>query len=280
MTKIPCQYVIVRFAPFTETGEFANVGIILMAPRQRYFGFKLLAPRRHGRITRFFDELEPRLFRETLRDLSEELARVHGVLKAHGFDKRLKVNEVDFAGRLFTEVTRPRESIVRFSETRLVLAEDPKEKLKELFAFYIERNFVTKEYKEIVLERGVRKWLLDARIADRFDRMKVGDDEYQATFPFVEQHENRPAKIIKPLNLTQDTSSKILEHGGNWWFKIRELQKRHTLPDKVLFAVEGPATQGPMGNAYHEVVEMLRETGVTVLPYQHMGEIVDFALNA
>lgn len=279
MRKIPCQYAIVRFAPFTETGEFANVGIIMMAPRQRYFGFKVLT-RRHGRITRFFDELDPRLFKSAMYDLRDELTRVHNVLKAHGFDKRMKTNEVDFAGKLFGEITRPRESIVRFSETRVVLAEDPKEKLKELFAFYIERSFATKEYKEFVLEKGMRKWLFEARIADRFERRKIGDDEYQATFPFVEQHEDRPTKIIKPLNLTQDSSSKILEHGGNWWFRLRELKKRNALPEKVLFAVEGPAAQGPMGNAYREVVDMLEETGVIVLPYRHKGEILDFALNA
>ncbi len=63
MNKIACQYVIVRFAPYVETGEFANVGILMMAPRHGYFGFKL-ETRRHGRITRFFEELEPKLYRE------------------------------------------------------------------------------------------------------------------------------------------------------------------------------------------------------------------------
>lgn len=39
MTRIACQYAIVRFAPFVETEEFANVGIIMIAPKQRFFGF-------------------------------------------------------------------------------------------------------------------------------------------------------------------------------------------------------------------------------------------------
>lgn len=66
MNKVACQYAIVRFAPYVETGEFANVGVLMVAPRQPYFGFKL-ETRRHGRITRFFEELEPKFYREALR---------------------------------------------------------------------------------------------------------------------------------------------------------------------------------------------------------------------
>ncbi len=53
MNPVPCMYAIVRFAPFVDTGEFANVGIILMAPTARYFGYNLMG-KRHGRVTRFF----------------------------------------------------------------------------------------------------------------------------------------------------------------------------------------------------------------------------------
>ena len=51
MNKVACQYAIVRFAPFVETGEFANVGIIMMAPKQRFFAFELEL-KRYKRITR------------------------------------------------------------------------------------------------------------------------------------------------------------------------------------------------------------------------------------
>lgn len=54
--------------------------------------------------------------------LREELQRVHEVLKAHGFDGRRKNDGLDFARRLFSDIVRPRESITRFSEPRVVLA--------------------------------------------------------------------------------------------------------------------------------------------------------------
>ena len=197
MNKIACQYAIIRFAPFVETGEFANVGIVMMVPKERYFGFKL-ETRRFGRITKFFEELEPKLYRQTLFALRDELERVHEVLKAHGFDKRRKSQDIGFAQHLFSEVVRTRESIVRFSEPRIVMVQEPKDKLKELFAYYVERNFVTREYVETRLEKGIRRWLYQMKLGERFQRMTIGDEDYQATFPFVEQVDKRPVKVIKP----------------------------------------------------------------------------------
>lgn len=277
MNKIACQYAIVRFAPYVETGEFANVGILMMAPKQRFFGFKL-ETKRHGRITRFFDELEAKLYRGALRSLHDELERVHGVLKGHGFDRRRKINDIGFAQGLFAEIVRPRESIVRFSEPRVVLTDDPKGKLKELFAFYVERNFVTKQYMETVLERGVRRWLFQARIGERFQRIAIGDDEYQATFPFVEQVDNSPVKVIKPLHLAQAKANKIIDHGGQWLFRLDELRRRHKLPDKVMFTVAGPEIADERRyHAFEQIVGRLGEAGVDVADCTDRERLLEFA---
>lgn len=276
MKKIPCQYAIVRFTPFVETGEFANVGIVMMAPEERFFGYKLLT-RRHGRITKFFEELDAKVFRTAMNELKEELGRVHDVLKGYGFDRRLKDNDIDFARQLFAEVMRPRETIVRYGEPRVVLTDNPKEKLKGLFAFYVERNFVTKEYRETVMEKGLRQLFFQHQLGERFHRTKVGDDEFHVTFPFVEMSNEHPTKIIKPLNLAQGDPTKILEHGNKWEFRIQKLQDQHNLSAKVLFAVDGPDEGGKRAKAYQEAVGMLNETGVDVLPYKDRTEILQFA---
>lgn len=280
MNKIPCQYAIVRFAPYVETGEFANVGIILMASKQRFFGCELI-DKRYARITRFFDELDHKVFQSTMRRLREELDRTHQLLKDHDFDKRRKFNDVDFANQIFAEIIRPRETIIRFSESKIVLTENPQDTLKELYAFYVERSFVTLEYRERTLETGMYKWLTEAHVANRYVRGKIGDDEFQTTFPFVEQIEDRPAKIIKPLNLNQDNSSKILDHGGKWWFRVKELKKRRALPapKKLVFAVDGPVNDGSRKHAYDEVVKMLTDTDATVFPYNNKEGIMDFVLH-
>ncbi len=277
MNKIACQYTIVRFSPFIETGEFANVGIVLMAPNQRYFASKLEI-KRYGRITRFFEELDRKLYTHAIHVLKVELGRLQKILKEHGFDRRLKVNDVDFAQQLFAELIRPRENIIRFSEPRIILAENPKEKLNELFSFYVERNFVTKEYIETCLEKGIRKWLFQACIGERFQRLAVGDDEYEAVFPFVEQVDNRPVKIIKPLNLAQEKPSKTIDHGNLWRSRIEELKRRKLLPGRVLFTVRGPEDiDNNRYHAYKDSIDRLKDAGVEIESYDNKEKIIGFA---
>ncbi len=186
MKKIACQYAIVRFAPFIETGEFANIGIVIISPKNRFFGFNL-ATKRHGRITQFFDEINANVYKNTVYNLKQELERISDSLKAHGFDKRFKSNDIDYSTNLFTEITRARETIIQFSKIRTVLTNNPDNTLKELFNYYVERNFVTKKYEEALLESGIRKLLYNANIGDRFSREKIGDAAYHVSFPFVEQ---------------------------------------------------------------------------------------------
>ncbi|MDO9319156.1 MAG: DUF3037 domain-containing protein [Gammaproteobacteria bacterium] len=274
MNRFTCQYAIVRYMPFIETEEFANIGIVLLAPQANYFGFKLL-DRRYARITKFFDDIDAKMFKAVTANLKHELTRVADIIKQHEKDGRMHGN--NFANSIFAEVVRTRESIARVGETRVVLTENPEAKLDELFQFYVERNFDTKEYRETVLERDVKELLFRAQIVDKFSARKVGGGDYEVAFPFVQTHLNKAYKVIKPLNLGQSDPSKIIEHGGRWDFRIRELKRRNTIPEKVLFAVEGPGAEGPRKKAYHDVVDMLNRLGVVVTLYQNKDEIIEFA---
>ena len=280
MNQIACQYAIIRFAPFIETGEFANIGIIMMSPKHRYYGFQLEI-KRHGRITRFFDDIDSSVYRRTVYNLKDELERVADLLKPHGFDKRLKHNDVDYSTELFNEITRTRETIIRFSEVRTILTSDPKIQLKELFSYYVERNFITKEYKETLLEKNIRQLLYKANIGDRFVKEKIGDDAYHVSFPFVEQKNDR-TKVIKPLHLGHEESTNIYNHGGQWVFKINQLRKKRLLKTKnILFALSGPKTSNHNSyEAYTYIKNSLLDTGVEVISYEnHKQDIIKFATN-
>lgn len=275
MNKIPCIYAIVRFSPFVETGEFANVGVVMLAAEQRFFDFRLLISR-HARVTHFFEQLEPKIYRATVRHLRDELSRVQGLLRQHALD-RATANDAEFAKSLFAEVIRPRETVIKFGEPRPVLAEDAAAKLNELYEFYVERNFVNKEYQEAVLERGVRQLLSKARLGERFARHDVGDEYFHVSFPFVACEDERAVKAIKPLHLAHDQPSKILDHGGHWIARVGQLVRRNVLPDQLLFAVNGPAGDGACTRAYDEVVGELAGAGAQVVPYGDKERVLAFA---
>lgn len=274
--KTACHYAIVRFMPFVETGEFANVGVVLFAPNARYFGFKLLG-NRYSRVTHFFEQMDAKVFRAAMQTCKEELVRIDRMLKQVGTDLRFKALDREGTLALWNEVIKPRETMLQFSESRLVLADNAQAKVRELFEYYVERTFVTPERQEQLLERGVRGWLREAKLAEQFHPARVGNEEYHAQFPFVAGPEDHPERAIKPLNLGHEDAARIIDHGGQWIVRVNALKKRKLLPGKVLFAVNGPDDFTTRGKAKREVVEELENTGVIVVPYGQAQSIIEFA---
>ena len=272
-----CHYAIVRFMPFVETGEFGNVGIVLFSPTARYFGFKLLG-QRYSRITNFFEQLDTKLFRASMHATQGELQRVSDMLKGLGTDRRLKALDREAAVSVWQEILKPRESMVRFSDSRLAMAGDPQTKLGELYAYYVERNFATKEYQEKLMERSVRGFLKEAHLHEAFHEHRIGNEEYNAVFPFVQLVGDAPVKAIKPLRLDHAEPARVIDHGGQWRVRVEALQKRDLLPAKVLFAVNGDtAGESALARARREVVDSLIDLGVQVQPAADRQAIIEFA---
>lgn len=274
MKKFACQYALLRIRPFIETGEFANVGIVLIAPEARFFGFRLL--RRYGRITQFFHQLDRKIYLEGRELFKEELDRFAGELRRLALDGRKTQPDLPLAQNLFAELVRPREAMLQFASQRLVLADDPEEKRGQLFDHYIERNFVTKEYQERLLENTVRKLLFRAQVGTRYQREKIGTTDFTVNFPFVLMADGKPQRIIKPLHLAQGDTTKILTHGGQWVDKVRRLRKRNALPEDVLFPVTAPQANTKAFEAFTEIRDDLLMVDVQVVAANDEGKILKF----
>ncbi|MFZ4536518.1 DUF3037 domain-containing protein, partial [Propionivibrio sp.] len=124
MKKFACQYALLRFRPFVETCEFANVGIVLMAPDARFFGFRLL--KQYGRITQFFHQIDRKIYLDGRDLFKEELERFAGDLRRLALDGRKTQPDLALARNLFAELVRPREAMLQFADQRIALADDPK----------------------------------------------------------------------------------------------------------------------------------------------------------
>lgn len=274
MKKFACQYALLRFRPFVETGEFANVGVVLMAPEARFFGFRLL--KRYSRITQFFHQLDRKVYLDGRTLFKEELDRFGGDLRRLALDGRKTQPDLLLARNLFAELVRPREAMLQFADQRIVLADDPKAKLNALFDYYVERNFVTREYQERLLESNIRKLLFRAHVGVEYRREKIGTDDFAVNFPFVCMNEGKAERVIKPLYLAQADSTKVLIHGGQWVDKVRRLRKRDALPADVLFPVAAPALSTKPYEAFQEIREDLLAAKVQVVPANDESLILEF----
>ncbi len=269
--RVPCQYAIIQFMPYPETGEFANVGVVLACPQMRYLSALIAHPRRTKRITDFFDGLDARVYREALRYIEGDLQRFANAV----------LHEQMKATLAFGEITRPREALIRFGATRTIMSDGhPNDTLKRLYDRFVERDFATKEYHEATMRHRLDELLVGADLRSYFVEAAVGDDSYPVKFPFVSVNPGAPEIVIKPLNLTQEEPLKIFEHGQAWIGRIARLRKHGKLPKTVLFAIEGASDGDKRIQAASEIATDLRAAGAIVEPLQHTDAILKIARQA
>lgn len=272
MKKFACRYAVVQFVPYSETGEFANVGVVLMCPETGYFGFQLQT-RKYARVTAFFDELKSPVYLTAIKIIQGELTRI-----GEAVANAPSTGRMDHLREMFTALVHPREAIVRFGTARAVLTDSPKQELKRLFDHYVDRSFATPEYVEMAIEKRLKALLGNLQLSQPFRAEKIGDDEVHARFPLVQRRGELFRKVIKPFNLTQSEPNGIFDHGDAWVQKIRRLRKKNLLPDDVMFAVEGPpTTDAKRYAAFMEICTELKQVEVQAMNAAEEERIVEFA---
>lgn len=267
------RYSIIRFLPYAETEEFANVGVAMFAPTARYFDFRLTNKWR--RIGAFFDTLDRRVFVQGMRAFKEELVRTRDMAgKLTGGEESGQSS----AQRMFEDLIRPREALFRFSTVRAVMTDTPEAKLAALFDYYVEHDFATHEYHEALIERAVRGVLRREGLGERFRRAKLGTGTLQFAVPFAELNETgRALRVIKPMHLAYDDPVRILDHGNQWLGRLRHLDRVKALPDAMLLAVTEPPADTDRHAAFDEVRRDLEILGATFAVANDEQAILGFA---
>ncbi len=275
MKLFACRYALVQFLPYAETGEFANVGMVLLCPDQKYFGFRLQNTRHTKRITGFFERLDRTAYVRALKLFQGELVRVKTVLDNEVFRRA----DFEAARQLFGALTHPREAVVRFSTTRAIMTADPAQEVENLFGRYVEHDFATPEHREDVLKKRIGQLLHALPLARHFQAHTLGNDETRARFPFVLMDKEQPIKAIKPLFLAQDEARKIFEHADFWLPKLRRLRTRGLLPDATLISTEAPnEDDGKRYKAFIEVRDELAGLDLLTVAANDDAAIKRFAL--
>ncbi|MFV0575554.1 MAG: DUF3037 domain-containing protein [Vibrio sp.] len=266
--KLALNFTTVRFMPFAETFEFANVGVLAYAPKTGYLDFKL-APKRFKRVSDFFDDLDGNLYSKAISTFEKELQYVKQV--SSGLTGSQLHNFV-------AEITRQREGIMTFSETGVILTSNPEQSLDMLFHRLIGRSFAdSKEYREKQMVSALRKNLTNIiDIKYKEQSLDIGFSSFK--LPLVAEVVDH-VKAIKPLAFNQQTPLLLVDHGDRWISRAKHLINAEAIKkEDFLFTIESPEQKKKEFLKAFDIVEQgMNDLGVNVIPFEDTDRIMNFA---
>lgn len=249
MKKV-CNYTIIRFQPYPETGEFINIGIALVTNSGEFF-FRV-EQTKSKRVTDFFYTLDKFIFTQARQELINELGRVKAIVDCAQDTKKTALH-------FFKVLISPRETMVRFSEPGTMLIEDGEQAVNMLFDYYVNLSFATKEYQQQNLEKQICQILECANLKKAYKEARIGTDSYSIRFPFVKTDDGKTVQAIKPLSLNHNESSKIIDQGAIWLGRLHKLSQHGNTPKDMLFILCAPDEQLTLQKAYIEVASELAD---------------------
>lgn len=243
-----CLYSIVRYAPYAETEEFANIGVVICAPKINYFDF-LLTKRNDSRVKHFFHDDSIFPFAKDAIQREIQFAKAQAL---HTADPQK-------LAQFFRYFTAKKESIFQFSTVRVVATGNPKAELHQLFNKYVNHSDFTKERREEVLAKEL-KGSLDRieGLRNNFKQNSINGFYAKFTMPLVATRKNEILCAIKPLAFTQSEPGKMIEHSDTWIMRVTRAAEEEILNiEDILFTIDLPEKPS---KTQEQVINIIRKS--------------------
>lgn len=147
-TAVACNYALLRFRPYADGGEFANVGIVLWSEQAGFFDYCCDA-RCKERVTAFFPHLDATIFERALTEMAAEIERVGRRITVAANNSPAPVDHKPMAEQslenlriprprqIYQELIRMREGMLTFGPDATAMTEDPKALMTQLIAGHL-----------------------------------------------------------------------------------------------------------------------------------------------
>ncbi len=255
--KTAYTYTLFRYVHDVASGEFANVGVVLLAPEARYAG--ALCRGTHGRVSRFFPDMERDGFKSLMGYIARRVEELGERLRG---ELPLEQAPSD-AGVLARSILPHDDSSLQWSPVGGGLCEDPDQKLEELYQRYVTR------YDDKTTNKGRddgEVWMrfkrsLDSKhVTARLQPKKIAgaDDEVE----FNHAYKNSQWHCFEPLSLDLAQADSIKQKAHRWLGQMVGVQDT---PEKfrVYFLVGAPKDER-LQESYESALRLLRKSRVDV----------------
>lgn len=223
------RYSIIRFRPYAETGEFANIGVIVFDLETGEAEFRL-ARKRFARIGNFFDARAHDAYSHAIEGLRVELPRMIEYVP-ETFSRS--------AIEQFSDLFGSRESSLLFSAPRVIKSEMSLSQIcDDLFDRFVRREFEKAVDPEAALTKSIRRGLHRLGLK-HFKSLAIYDEIVPIKFPLG--YRGTETAAIKPLAFNHKSPLHVLDYGAYWTKRLSyHLEKENLHPGSVFLAIEGP----------------------------------------
>ncbi|WP_042844826.1 DUF3037 domain-containing protein [Providencia rettgeri] len=268
--KIPLLYSIIRYAPYAETEEFANVGVVICSPKTNEICFNLTKSN-DARIQNFFRD--DSIFKIVKPLIEKELIIASGL--ANNF------NSAEGLRDFFFNLTEKRESVFSYSPVRVLMAYNADEELNKLYNKFIKQTGNTKERREDILATELRhRFQVHNELKGVFKKVRFGGELTSFEMPLVaETNNNEVLCAIKPLAFNQTEPSKMLEHCDKWVARIKRAVDENILKfNNVLFTIDHKVKlKAPESKAIDEIKYTLDRYKISHFEANDKESTIEFA---
>jgi hypothetical protein len=266
----PYTYVVLRYRHDPLAGEFANVGVVLHAPRGRFLGAKLRTTA-GGRLTRMFPTIDNAAFRDGLKSIRRAVdtlaagdggGLLSGLGDASAFARRaLPTDDSSFVwGPLGSGLTADPAQTLAKLYGRFVTQYDPKSKLP------------VREDADVW--RPVHNLLVERQIADLL-QPKIIRSPVVAQVAFDHAWKNGAWHVYQPLSFDLASEESISEKAAKWTGHLVGLKKADETVKAHL--VIGSPSDVALMDAYRRALNLLRlpEQDAEVVEESEVEGLVD-----
>lgn len=252
--RLPYSYIVLRYVHDIGTGEFINVGIVLMAQRSPYLGARFKTT--YGRVKKAFPSVDTEVFRTRMRRLQATFDQYKdGDINVPESDSPTAVNPIK---RLVHSVIRVDDSSLQWSEVGNGLSNDLQATLVSLYQRFVAKydaEHVSTTRKDEDVWKHFRTELEKRNVLPRLEQktIAVADDSVK----FEHAWKNGVWNCYEPLSFDLASDASIKEKAHRWLGQVASIQASNE-KFRVYFLV-GKPVDGSLNEAYQKAVSILRK---------------------
>lgn len=252
--RTPYSYIVLRYVHDIGTGEFINVGVVLLAVKEAYVGARFKTA--YARVKKAFPSVDPDVFRARMKRLQASFDQIAGgdfgttdatVLKSDG---RIEP--------LVHSVVREDDSSLQWSPVGGGLSKDLPATLSALFERFVTKHdtdLIQSPRKDDDVWRRFRTELDKRNVLSHLKEkvIAVADDAVK----FEHAWKNGTWHCYEPLSFDLSSDASIKEKAHRWLGQVSSI--KDASEDFHVYFLVGKPTDAGLNEAYEKAVSILRK---------------------